>query len=1205
MVGAVCPNCGMVNRPGAKFCSECATPLGVTCPTCGTENAGGAKFCSECATPLIAARGAGVPPMAGAQAAGASPGGVAPGPPGFRGSPNTAEPISERRLVSILFADLVGFTPFAEERDTEDVRETLSRYFEVASEVITRHGGTVEKFIGDAVMAVWGTPVAREDDAERSVRAALELVEAVRSLGSGIQARAGVLTGESAVTIGATNQGMVAGDIVNTASRLQSVALPGTVLVGEATQRAAATSIIFEPAGEQVLKGKAAPVPSWRAVRVVSQRGGRGRADALEAPFVGRDEELRQLKDLFHATGREGRTRLVSVIGPAGIGKTRLAWEFLKYVDGLVENVWWHDGRSPAYGDGITFWSLGEMIRGRAGLKESDDEATTRLRVTDMVRQYVPDTTEQAWVESALLALLGIETGMSSDQLFAAWRTFFERLAASGPVVLVFEDLHHADAGTLDFIDHVLEWSRGVPIYVLTLARPELLDRRRDWGAGTRSFASIHLEPLPPAAMMQLLLGLVPGIPAHAIEIIVARADGIPLYAIETVRMLLSQGRLVAGADGYRPAGELGDIDVPETLTALIAARLDALDPIDRGLMTDAAVLGQSFSTASLSAVGGLDPSELDRRLRDLVRRELLVLQADPRSPERGQYLFVQALIREVAYNTLARRDRKIRHLAAARFFEALGSDELAGALAGHYRAAQQYADGPEADALATQARLALRGAAERAASLGSHEQALTFLDQAIAMTSDPADVGELETRALRSARAGTSADTAERHARAAVEAWRAAGDREVTATAIGALAIVLADFRSDPGAGLALLQPAWQEFEDLMDGPGGLALMAATTRCLGGLDRSDDQLAWAERALPIAERLGDMETIVNVLAGRSSAILRVGRPIEARVLLEGAFQLALTHDLQAVEIRTRNLLVFYGQWDEPARALELAREGQERARRLGSRGYSYLMVGNGVSCALRAGDWTWADEQLEEWLVDTTDVAGKLEFLVDRAILSALRGRDPSPDIESVTPALDRLSDPQYRSYEQLARAWIALVDGRLADAASAGEEAVATTSYFAPIGLPVAARASLWDRDGARAARTLATLDASGYYGAALAADQQTIRAGLAALEGRTSDAIAGYREALRAWRSLRLVWDEALVALDMAILLGPDEPEAAAAAEVARDTLVRLDARPFLARLDQALRTDRVAAASVVGVGSPMAPSPRRVVAERLPG
>jgi len=269
---------------------------------------------------------------------------------------------------------------------------------------------------------------------------------------------------------------MVAGDIVNTAARLQSIAPPGGVLVGESTHLAASKSIVFEEAGEQVLKGKVAPVPAWLALRVVAQRGGRGRSDSLEAPFVGRDDELRLLKDLYHTAARERRARLVSVIGPGGIGKSRLAWEFEKYIDGIVTKVLWHQGRAPAYGEGISFWALGEMVRGRAGLVETDDETVTRTKIAAMLETYIPVESERRWIEPAMLALLGIAgTEVAADQLFAAWRTFFDRLSETGPVILLFEDLQWADSGMLDFIDHLLEWSRDRPIYVLTLARPELL----------------------------------------------------------------------------------------------------------------------------------------------------------------------------------------------------------------------------------------------------------------------------------------------------------------------------------------------------------------------------------------------------------------------------------------------------------------------------------------------------------------------------------------------------------------------------------------------------------------------------------------------------------------------------------------------------------------------------------------------------------
>ena len=626
-----CPSCGTPNEPGRKFCGECGTKLAAVCAACGTPNPPTARFCGECGTPIVGSPAA----AGGAQPAAGS-------------APPVGGPVAERRLVTVLFADLVGFTALSEGRDPEAVRELLSTYFELATDVIKRYGGSVEKFIGDAVMALWGAPVAHEDDAERAVRAGLDLVDAVQALGPGIQARCGVLTGEAAVTLGATSQGMVAGDLVNTASRLQSVAPAGAVLVGEAVQRATSVAIAYEEAGEQLLKGKVAPVPAWRAVRIIAERRGRGRDDRLEAPFVGRDTELRLLKDLFQATSRERRVRLVSVTGQGGIGKSRLAWEFQKYLDGLVEPIFWHEGRSPSYGEGITFWSLGEMVRSRAHLLETDDPVTTRTRIGEMLAQHVPDEEERRRIEPALLALLGAgDTPVGGPaELFSAWRTFFERVASKGVVVMLFEDLQWADPGTLDFIEHVLEWTRNVPILIVTLARPELLEQRPGWGAGKRAFLALDLQALDDASMRELLGGLVVGLPEAAVRSIVARAEGIPLYAVETIRMLVADGRLREreGGTGYEPVGELGELAVPDTLHALIAARLDGLDTAERGLVQDAATLGQSFTIGAVAAVAGLEAAEATKRLDRLVRADLLRREVDPRSPEQGQYAFVQAL---------------------------------------------------------------------------------------------------------------------------------------------------------------------------------------------------------------------------------------------------------------------------------------------------------------------------------------------------------------------------------------------------------------------------------------------------------------------------------------------------------------------------------------------------------------------------------
>ena len=1152
----ICSNCGTQNVAGAKFCMECATPLSATCPNCGFANLPGAKFCSECATPLTGARPS--DPAAAATTARRTDAGA------------------ERRLVTVLFADLVGFTPFAEERDAEDVRETLNRYFALASEVIERYGGTVEKFIGDAVMAVWGAPVAQEDDAERAVRAALDLVDGVPSLGPQIQARAGVLTGEAAVTLGATNQGMVAGDLVNTASRLQSVAAPGTVLVGEATQRAASESIVFERADDQSLKGKHAPVPAWRAVRVVAQRGGRGRSDTLEAPFVGRDDEMRLLKDLFHATNRERRPRLVSVIGPGGIGKSRLAWEFLKYIDGLSETVWWHDGRSPAYGEGITFWALGEMVRERAGLLEADDEATTRQKLAASVSQHVPAESERAAIERALLALLGFETGVDPQELFGSWRTFFERLAQTNPVVMVFEDFHFADSGLLDFVDHMLEWSRSSPITIVTLARPELLDKRPNWGAGKRSFTSIYLEPLSSDEMRALLTGLVPGLPEKAMATIVGRADGIPLYAVETVRMLLADGRLVLDGDAYRATGELDDIAVPETLTALIAARLDALDAADRSLIADASVLGQSFSPAALAALAGMEPAALEPRLAGLAQRELLRREADPRSPERGQYAFVQALIREVAYNTLSRKHRKIRHLAAARYFEELGSEEVAGVLAGHYLAAYRAAgEGEDADALKAQARVALRAAAERASALGAHAQALGLLEQAIEITADAADRAELHERAMDAGFEGVVGDAVLRHGEARLAARRELGDRPQIAFATAGLARAHIRAFGDPGQALAILLPAWEEFADLAETPAGVRLAVVTAAAYARLDRLDQQVEWAERVLPIAEQLDLVEDLVAALLIHGTALGKAkARPREGKLIIRGAHALALANGYRDSEAVARTQLTFQEQWSEPAAGLELAREGLDIARQTGSRAYALYMVGNAYVCALRQGEWDWAAAMLEEIVPAGSDVGQYVEFICDRAVLSALRGGDASAEIARAAGQLAKVTDPQFRSYEAWARAWAAFSQGSYADAAAQAMKAAETTSFFGPLGLPLAGRAALWAGDLDAARNLLDDLERSHFRGQALSLDKAAVKAGILALEDKTADALAGYRDALRGWRTLGCVWDEALTVVDMATFLGPDDPAVRSAAEWASETLTNLGALPYLARLETAL-------------------------------
>ena len=568
-VRMTCPSCGADNRPDAKFCFECGWALARTCPN-GHPVLSDARFCDEC--------GAAVAGTAQAAAA-----------------PVTSAPAAERRLVSVLFADLVGFTAASEQRDAEDTRELLSRYFDTSRRLIELYGGTVEKFIGDAVMAVWGTPTATEDDAERAVRAALDLVAAVSALGDEVgapelRARAGVLTGEAAVTIGAEGQGMVAGDLVNTASRVQSAAEPGMVFVGESTRRSTEQTIVYEDAGSFELKGKEGLTPLWRAQRVVSGLRGSLKSQGLEAPFVGRDRELRQIKDLFHASADERKAHLVSLTGIAGIGKSRLSWEFYKYFDGIADTVYWHRGRCLSYGEGVTYWALADMVRMRCRISEEEEPASALSKLHATLEEHFLDAEERSFLEPRLAHLLGLAEHQARDQqdLFAAWRLFFERLSESYPTVLAFEDMQWADASLLDFVEYLLDWSRSHPIFVVTLARPELMERRPTWGAGQRSFTSLYLEPLSQQAMEELLAGLVPGLPVEVRDRILARAEGIPLYAVETVRMLLDRGLLVQDGPAYghgrgRSARGAGDAARPHRGAARRAVRGGAAAAPGRG----------------------------------------------------------------------------------------------------------------------------------------------------------------------------------------------------------------------------------------------------------------------------------------------------------------------------------------------------------------------------------------------------------------------------------------------------------------------------------------------------------------------------------------------------------------------------------------------------------------------------------------------
>ena len=1080
--------------------------------------------------------------------------------------------------MSVLFADMVGFTSLSEQRDSEDVRELLTRYFDTASEIVERYGGTVEKFIGDAVMAVWGTTATREDDAQRAVRAAMDLIEATESLGveSGsleLRLRAGVLTGEGTVTIGAQNQGMVAGDMVNTAARLQSAAEPGSVLVGDATYSAASRAIQFEDAGEHALKGKEKPVHAWRALRVVAGPAV-PREEGLDPPFVGREEEFRLVKDMLHLTTRERTPRMLSIVGIGGIGKSRIARELLKYIDGLVEPVYWHHGRCPSYGDGVAFWALGEMVRMRAGIAETDDNERTRAQLGEALRENVPDPEERSHLEPRLLHLLGVEqrSDTEPEDLFAAWRTLFERIADRGTTVLVFEDVQWADPGLVQFIEHVLEWAGRHPILVVSLARPEVEDRYASLLTGRRT-TTLHLRPIGDDAMRNLLETMIPGVSHELIDAVVERAEGVPLYAIETVRMLIDRKFVEPTGTGVlRQVASVAELAVPDTLHSLIASRLDALAAEDRLLLQQAAVLGKAFPMEALSAVSESSATEITERLQGLVRREYLSIDVDPRSPERGQYAFVQSLIREVAYQRLSKRDRRYLHLAAAHHFESLGDESLAVAVATHYLEAHEAsADGPDAQALAARARDWLVAAAQRARTLGSYGSALSLVERAMQIPQSDASRVDLWLLACEDASAAGEIDLSEGYARRVIDWSIDAGEADREAAARVALAKVMlrGSVRSD--AAIEAIMPLIGEnpVSAATVSVEALALLARAHMLRGS---EAEAIAWTDRALTAAEQADDAPLVADLLVTRGTALAEFGRWRESIAVLQAGADLAAEVESADTEIRAAINLSYVLCYVDPRRAVDVAKSGFARARHLGLLVDQIVVLNNGAEAAVLVGALDWVESAVA--MASTGDLARYPDWYLKQARLQVHIGRGQWEQAEEllrqvIAGGADASLDEKGAMVAAEVR--IALGRGRLEAAYNIALAKVRPD--MAQNGMSVlvgAAYAAAWMRNADRLRHVLQMLDELGSRGTYLSRVLDGHRAMLALLMSDEGAPMMQIR-AVEALRKMGGLFDITLQQISLVRILGDDDRARAAAAEV-RDTLERLDAQPYLQRLEE---------------------------------
>jgi len=1154
-----CGACGAENRPGRKFCAACGAALGVPCPACGAENQPGEHFCGECGARL----------------------GEAAAPP------RVEAPTAERRLVSVLFVDLVGFTAASEGRDAEETRDLLSRYFELARTLIHRYGGTVEKFIGDAVMAVWGAPVANEDDAERAVRAALDLVAAVGELDPHLRARAGVLTGEAAVTVGAEGQGMVAGDLVNTASRIQSAAEASTVLVGESTKQATEAAITYEDAGLHELKGKAEPVELYRALRVIGGRAGALRSAGLEPPFVGRERELRLVKELFHATADERRAQLVSVVGIAGIGKTRLSWEFEKYQDGLLEAAWWHRGRCLSYGEGVAYWALAEMVRMRCLITEDEPAASAREKLHRTLGEYLADDAERAWVEPRLAHLLGLEEGASGDQenLFSAWRVLFERLAEEDPVVLVFEDMQWADSGLLDFLDYLLDWSRNYPIFVLSLARPELADRHPNWGVGKRAVTSLYLEPLPAQAMEGLLGGLVPGLPAELATQILDRAQGVPLYAVETVRMLLDRGLLVHEGNVFRPSGAIDTLDVPQTLHQLVAARLDGLTAEERRVVQNAAVLGKTFTKEGLAALIGRGVGDVDQQLATLLRKEVLAIQADPRSPERGQYSFLQDIVRHVAYETLSKRERKEQHLAAAAYLESLWGgeeDEIAEVLAAHHLDAYAAApDAEDATAIRDRARELLTRAGDRAASLGATAEAQRAYERALELTDDDRVRATFHERAGTMAISGARADEAAPHFERAVTLLEQVGELHAAARVSAKLAEIVWD-RGRLEEGLDSMSRAFDVLSSEEPDEDIAALAAQLGRFLFFAADVDHALARIETALDIAEALSLPEVLAQAMNTKALIMNARGRKEEALVLLEHALETALEHDKPSAALRARyNLAELRSQADRYEDAAASCADGLTLARRVGNRYWEYSFLGQ-LYAFFAIGRWSEAIAMAEQ-LSEANFSELRFPFVGILGVGTQIRAHrgelDEAERILGVLSDFSSSADVQERLTFSWATAQLALARGdaeRALDSAAFVREHAEQFGFgaeFAKESLVLFLEAALALGDVPKVEEVLSWIAALplGRQPQFLRAHASRFRGRLAALRGDADEVERGLKGAAGLFREIEFPFYVAASELELGEWLAEQGRTAETAEHLAEASAIfeRLEAAPWLER------------------------------------
>ena len=1114
-----------------------------TCPACAREVPGEFPFCPFCGAPLTE-----------------------------HVAPSRQE---ERKVVSVLFCDLVGFTASSEGADPEDVRSRIRPYHALLRGEIERYGGTVEKFIGDAVMAVFGAPVAHEDDAERAVRAGLAILEAMSELNEddpslSLQVRMGINTGEAVVSLNARpeeGEGIVTGDVVNTAARLQGVGPVDGIACSEQTYRAVQRVFEWQELAPVDVKGKAEPLSLYRPLAARARFG----SDVIRThrtPLVGRELEKTLLVGTFERAMQQRSCQLVTIVGEPGAGKSRLCAELFHHLEAGPGLTRWRQGRCLPYGEGIAFWALGEIVKAECGILETDTPEEARAKLE---RALPRGDSDLAWLEARLAPLVGAGgEPASQEESFAAWRRVVEEWADSRQTVLVFEDLHWADEALLSFLEHVADWAQGVPLLILCTARPELFERRSTFGAEAQNAQRINLAPLTDEETARLISTLLERavLPAEIQQALLERAGGNPLYAEEFVRLLTDRGM-----------GE-GSAAVPDSVQSLIAARLDTLGSERKSLLQDAAVIGKVFWAGALAEMGDRDPRDVEQALHELARKELVRPSRTSSMQGDVEYGFWHVLVRDVCYQQIPRAERATRHRRAASWLERQAGDrveDLADILAHHSlqaleltRAAGHADEPPELEAAALR-YLVLAG--ERALNLDA-AGADASLRRALELAPDghPERARILTLRAQGAEMRGDASEAVSLYEEA-VAAHLAAGDEASADAAKLDLSVALANV-GELARSEALLDGILPRLE--RDRPSELL---ARVYCSKQYHHQGD-LAWVEKALVVIEQL-DLRS-VRARALNMRGLARSGTFGDPRGFDDLRASLALALEQQA----TREAHVAYVNLSgtlalvDPAAALDVADEGMAFAS---ARGLAPIVRAVRQGALLRLGRW---DELLEigHEIVSIAEPLGDRWSVAVTTAPMALALTRRGAHQEALELAGTPSSDPRMESFF-VARIAGHRLRGELAEAESFLDQAA---QVFVTEG-----RIPAWNFDFCDLARETGALGRPDVLERLLAvptADQgaalvtrTTWLAIAAATAGRHDEALGLFRDAVERWRACSDPYERAhsLLGQSRCLIALERAGEAVGALGEARDLFAQLRAVPSLEET-QALLGESEAAA-----------------------